>query len=539
MPDVKFSNQYPYTDFHELNLDWVIKEVKYWSTKVGKTIQSISLTGTVGLVDTYTINYSDGSTSTFDVTNGNGITSVAKTGTVGLVDTYTITFQDGSTTAFEVHNGTASIDPTLTLSDYAADAKVTGDAIDDIRDAIGVHAKGTKVTQISGATYAASTSANVQTSGTIGVKLINTAGYDTYYFVADRNLSLYFKDTVSAYVAICYGENYTGTTTAGGSTYLLSSNPVRYRLSQNNLPTENNPLTVNSGDVIAITVTAGGQDLIYGFDTELNPVRFPMTYEKTATSLTVKIGTTTISVQKVTNPLRNVDVWRIISCVIDGYTVWLNSDAESVVQLLGESDFIGGYHGNELQTGIKIYVDGNEINENDIVSESDFKEIQMMIASDVYSIASGTKVFDRHTLLRFNQDGIYHNTMWEAVADLSVAVWFPAMLSCEITDIVGDPGGTQMLQTFYTDFEPYPHNIGTSITNNANNEEATFITSKGTLTMKPFVKDVTTTGRVAYYSAQSREKAYFYGINNPAGESVPTGTILSGGSILKILAPEI
>lgn len=129
MPDVKFSNQYPYTDFHELNLDWVINEVKYWSTKVGKTIQSIDLTGTVGLVDTYTITYSDGTTSTFDVTNGNGIASVAKTGTAGLVDTYTITFQDGSTSTFTVTNGAAAVDPTLTLPDYAADAKVTGDRI--------------------------------------------------------------------------------------------------------------------------------------------------------------------------------------------------------------------------------------------------------------------------------------------------------------------------------------------------------------------------------------------------------------------------
>ena len=107
MPDVRFSNQYPYTDFHELNLDWIIKEVKYWSEKVGKTIQSIDLTGTVGLVDTYTITYSDGTTSTFDVTNGNGIVSVAKTGTAGLVDTYTITLTDGSMSTFEVHNGTA------------------------------------------------------------------------------------------------------------------------------------------------------------------------------------------------------------------------------------------------------------------------------------------------------------------------------------------------------------------------------------------------------------------------------------------------
>lgn len=132
MPDVKFSNLYPYTDFHELNLDWVIKEVKFWSERVGKSIQKIELTGTVGLVDTYTITYSDGTTSTFDVTNGNGISSVAKTGTAGLVDTYTITFQDGSTTTFDIHNGTASIDPTLSLSDYAADAKATGDAITDL-----------------------------------------------------------------------------------------------------------------------------------------------------------------------------------------------------------------------------------------------------------------------------------------------------------------------------------------------------------------------------------------------------------------------
>lgn len=105
MPDIKFSNQYPYTDFHELNLDWVIKEVKFWSERVGKSIQKIELTGTVGLVDTYTISYSDGSTSTFDVTNGNGIVSIAKTGTTGNVDTYTITLTDGSTSTFTVTNG--------------------------------------------------------------------------------------------------------------------------------------------------------------------------------------------------------------------------------------------------------------------------------------------------------------------------------------------------------------------------------------------------------------------------------------------------
>lgn len=79
----------------------------------GKGITSIAKTGTVGLVDTYTITYSDATTSTFTVTNGatgatgKGITSIVKTGTVGLVDTYTITYSDTTTSTFTVTNGSS------------------------------------------------------------------------------------------------------------------------------------------------------------------------------------------------------------------------------------------------------------------------------------------------------------------------------------------------------------------------------------------------------------------------------------------------
>lgn len=40
-----------------------------------------------------------------DGADGNGIVSIVKTGTVGLVDTYTITFDDGSTETYDVTNG--------------------------------------------------------------------------------------------------------------------------------------------------------------------------------------------------------------------------------------------------------------------------------------------------------------------------------------------------------------------------------------------------------------------------------------------------
>lgn len=90
----------------------------------GSNIASIEKTATSGLVDTYTVTLTNGSTTTFEVTNGNGISSIDKTGTSGLVDTYTITFTNGTTTTFEVTNGANGSDLNLaTVEDTAVASK--------------------------------------------------------------------------------------------------------------------------------------------------------------------------------------------------------------------------------------------------------------------------------------------------------------------------------------------------------------------------------------------------------------------------------
>ena len=94
----------------------------------GRSITSIEKLSSDGLIDTYVVKYSDDTTSTFTVTNGsvvsitdgnwyingedtgiaaegktgNGISSVILTGSEGLIDTYTITFTDGTTTTYNV-----------------------------------------------------------------------------------------------------------------------------------------------------------------------------------------------------------------------------------------------------------------------------------------------------------------------------------------------------------------------------------------------------------------------------------------------------
>lgn len=97
--------------------------------KNGVSVSSIEMTGTEGEKDIYTITYSDGTTSTFTVTNGmdgeNGLEGkdgndgkkgkdgkegvtvirIEKTSTEGSSDNYTITYSDGTTSSFVVTNG--------------------------------------------------------------------------------------------------------------------------------------------------------------------------------------------------------------------------------------------------------------------------------------------------------------------------------------------------------------------------------------------------------------------------------------------------
>lgn len=98
-------------------------------------IKSIEKTATEGLVDTYTITYTDGSTSTYEVTNGAdgvdsgvSIKSFTKTGSSGLTDYYTVTFTDGRTEVVPITNGKDAED--ITINDVYEEYKTRyGDSL--------------------------------------------------------------------------------------------------------------------------------------------------------------------------------------------------------------------------------------------------------------------------------------------------------------------------------------------------------------------------------------------------------------------------
>lgn len=76
-----------------------------------KAVHSIAINGS-----TITLTFADGTTETASAVNLKGISSIAKTGTSGLVDTYTITYSDGTTGTFTVTNGA---DGTVPITKYS------------------------------------------------------------------------------------------------------------------------------------------------------------------------------------------------------------------------------------------------------------------------------------------------------------------------------------------------------------------------------------------------------------------------------------
>lgn len=100
-------------------------EYKGETGDTGASVTSVTKSSTSGLIDTYTINLSDGTTGgTFNVTNAKSITSVVKvsgTGAAGTTDVYRITYNNGDTFDFSIYNGANGDGSVSTVSGIEAD----------------------------------------------------------------------------------------------------------------------------------------------------------------------------------------------------------------------------------------------------------------------------------------------------------------------------------------------------------------------------------------------------------------------------------
>lgn len=81
-----------------------------------KAVHNVSINGSI-----ITLIFADGTQETFEAVDIKGISSIEKTSTAGLVDTYTITYSDGTSSTFSITNGAPGETPAITAT-ASADA---------------------------------------------------------------------------------------------------------------------------------------------------------------------------------------------------------------------------------------------------------------------------------------------------------------------------------------------------------------------------------------------------------------------------------
>ena len=214
------------------NIEYTNGNTTSFTVTNGNGIYSIELTDTEDLTDTYTITFDNGDTTIFEVENGKGITSITGPVTVDNVDTYTINFNDGTDTTFNVTNGIDGYSPTASVVKSGNKATITitdknGTTTADIYDGSGsvadVLVNGTSVLDGQDAKILLKTINGVAIEGSGNISTLeNTATQSTSLALLtsstnDKNntVALGYNSVAGGYMGIAIGSQASVTKTNG------------------------------------------------------------------------------------------------------------------------------------------------------------------------------------------------------------------------------------------------------------------------------------------------------------------------------------
>lgn len=277
---------------------------------------------------------------------------------------------------------------------------------------------------------------------------------DSVYFFADKDMSVYYTETPNApYFSICvanHPKSHEWTEISSGYQIQNDGNAYRCRKSDNNLPSESNKLSILQGGLVVITYTKGYEAYLCfdGYDTtKLNPNILVDVKTKKQVSIKrdnandwtyIRMGNIRFAMSVYSMSGSNTNVFRFREChIMDGDTevmlVWdSDEDAEGVVKLLGETDFIGGYHGSEQMQSCHILLDGEIVSNSDVISERYAKNITIIVESDVYHCWRDTSVkdniaFSRVKKIVFENNNVSISNCWKSIGTNKV-ISAPLML---------------------------------------------------------------------------------------------------------------
>lgn len=568
--------RYPYTDFHELNLDWFMARFKElveewdsvkedWNslhdyvqnyfdnlnvqTEINNKINAMIADGSFALILTPLVEAAlptivDGKLPAVVASQIGAVVAsqigAVVAGQLPAVAAQAAADEVGAWLEGHVNPDTGYvIDKSLTIGDAAADAEVVGNELDIIKNGLDEISEKSEII-LHKSDFATSYDATYVNNGYIGTYggFTANAGYRTFYLQVAQDMEVYLTRIVITDDTSIALFNSSGPATANFI--------ARYRFADSNMPTDDNRLHITAGQWVAISLYSSNaladfnlftghyvwtdmptDDFASNMATKLNLAKFTAT--KSATSLSIYMGPLKYEVNKYNNStIRAVDLWRTNACwVWDGsayQTIWEDSDSDGVVKISGEGDFIGGYHGDETQTMFKLFIDGIEYSDDAIFSDKEFNELIIYAESDVYhcntSATPDVVAFKRNKILKFNKDGYTTENYWVAQQDLTCEISYFGMLSVEDTIING-----------YHSNADYKLRSSGNITNNAAITDVLFNTDYGDIGIKLSepVPSAHYGTNVSVYTG--RKKVYASQFISSAHGSLQNGDILHGKAV--------
>lgn len=164
-----------------------------------------------------------------------------------------------------------------------------------------------------------------------------------------------------------------------------------------------------------VTVVAGQVSISKTSDT-----RYAINFGKYQTNLVHSI-----------NVANNIDAWNLVGVYQGGVTVVdTATDFIGPIMELGESDFIGGLHGDEKGTMLYITCDGKEW---DYETTTLCSEIKIAMTSEVYRVSTKAHIYDRYVVLTIRENKIVGEVMYKCLVNDSI------IQSAPIGGLIGCP----------------------------------------------------------------------------------------------------
>ncbi len=380
---------------------------------------------------------------------------------------------------------------------------------------------GCLVNAIPGATYKDGV-ANVATGGiTISATGTQTS-YDSYYKVVEEQTKIWFENPTAQYVSLCVGNDYTETKQNDDVTIgLYCSDPIRYRKSDGNLPTKENPVLVPAGGVYIVSVTDGADEQVYGV-AAAKTIKQSFADEVANASAQNNLHVA-VADEQVTLTGKNYEVvfqkkattqgyqWNIASLKGKGGNVLPSStDIIGVLRYDGEDNFMGGIHGNESAIEFGLWSDGAQITEDGYYST-----VRVWMKSHLYSVADPAQnAVDRYVMMDFNESGWDSRVTFEIIVGGTVKVAYASGLfafnRADVDFAVSNLGAvdltSEVRQQYSRQFKKLTVNFPDNLT-------------------VTFASDTGDAGFVTYRSSTESYKAYY---ENAANQEVSPGNYITG-----------